>query len=92
MAEYKKIIAFRNSSNAIKKGTYTGYSSDAVSAFTMVNDTEKVLVLSNLTGSAVKYLVSPSLKGAWKDAFTGTSVTVGADVTLQPFQYLVLKN
>lgn len=92
LAEYKKIIAFRNSSNAIKKGTYTGYSSDAVSAFTMVNDTEKVLVLSNLTGSAVKYLVSPSLKGAWKDAFTGTSVTVGADVTLQPFQYLVLKN
>jgi glycosidase len=92
LAEYKKIIAFRNSSNAIKKGTYTGYSSTEVSAFTMVNDAEKVLVLSNLTSSAVKYLVAPSLKGTWKDAFTGTSVTVGAEVTLQPFQYLVLKN
>ncbi|MNT65759.1 hypothetical protein D3C86_1055970 [compost metagenome] len=58
----------------------------------MVNDTEKVFVLSNLTSSTVKYLVAPSLKGTWKDAFTGTSVTVGAELTLQPFQYLVLKN
>ncbi|WP_035646292.1 alpha-amylase family glycosyl hydrolase [Flavobacterium sp. ASV13] len=92
LAEYKKIIAFRNSSSAIKKGTYTGYSNDAVSAFTMVNESEKVLVLSNLTSSAVKYLVSPALKATWKDAFTGASVTLGSDITLQPFQYLVLKN
>ncbi|MNR21721.1 maltodextrin glucosidase [compost metagenome] len=92
LAEYKKIIAFRNASNAIKKGAYTGYSTNAVSAFTMVNDTEKVLVLSNLTNSAVKYLVAPALKGTWKDAFSGNAITVGTEVTLQPFQYLVLKN
>lgn len=92
LAEYKKIIAFRNTSSAIKKGSFTGYSSNAVSAFTMTNDTEKVFVLSNITDAAVKYLVPPSLKGNWKDAFTGAAVTVGADITLQPFQYLVLKN
>ena len=92
LAEYKKIIAFRNTSNAIKKGTFTGYSSDAVSAFTMINDTEKVLVLSNLTNNPAKYLVPSSLKATWKDAFTGTTVTVGAEITLEPFQYLVLKN
>jgi len=92
LAEYKKLIAFRNTSNAIKKGAFTGYSSDAVSAFTMVNDTEKVLVLSNLTNNAVKYLVPSALKATWKDAFTGTTVIVGAEVTLEPFQYLVLKN
>ncbi|MBF4515145.1 alpha-amylase [Flavobacterium sp. ANB] len=92
LAEYKKIIAFRNTSNAIKRGTYTGYSNNVVSAFTMVKDAEKVLVLSNLTNNAAKYLVSPALKGTWKDAFTGTAVTVGAEITLEPFQYLVLKN
>ena len=92
LAEYKKIIAFRNTSNAIKKGTFTGYSSDAVSAFTMINDTEKVLVLSNLTNNTAKYLVPSALKGTWKDAFTGTTVTVGTEITLEPFQYLVLKN
>ena len=70
LAEYKKIIAFRNSSDAIKRGTYNGYSSDAVSAFTMETDTEKVLVLSNLTSSAVKYIVpTPLSKIAWKECF-----------------------
>lgn len=92
LAEYKKIIAFRNTSAAIKKGEYTGYSTDAVSAFTMIKDTEKVLVLSNLTSGTVKYLVSPALKGTWKDAFTGTAVTLGSETTLLPFQYIVLKN
>lgn len=92
LAEYKKIIAFRNTSKAIKSGEYTGYSSDAVSAFTMEKDTEKVFVLSNLTSSAVKHLIPNTLKGNWKDAFTGASVTVGADITLQPFQYIILKN
>ncbi|WP_228520349.1 MULTISPECIES: hypothetical protein [unclassified Flavobacterium] len=92
LAQYKKIIAFRNSSTAIKKGTYTGYSSDAVSAFTMVKDAEKVLVFSNLTNNDAKYLVANSLKGTWKDAFTGNAVTLGTEITLFPFQYLVLKN
>jgi len=92
LAEYKKIIAFRNTSTAIKNGTYTGYSSEAVSAFTMVKDTDKVLVVSNLTSETVKYLAAPVLKATWKDAFTGASVTVGNEITLQPFQYLVLKN
>lgn len=92
LAEYKKIIAFRNSSEAIKKGTYTGYSNDAIVAFTMVKDTEKVFVLSNLTNTTVKYLVTNSLKGTWKDGFTDTPVTVGSEITLLPFQYLVLKN
>ncbi|KRD11192.1 alpha-amylase [Flavobacterium sp. Root901] len=92
LAEYKKIIAFRKTSNAVKKGAFTGYSSDAVSAFTMEKDSEKVFVLSNLTGSTVKHLVPSSLKGNWKDALTGTAVNVGTDITLQPFQYLILKN
>lgn len=92
LAEYKKIIAFRNSSNAIKKGTYTGYSNNAISAFTMVKDAEKVFVVSNLTNASVKYLVTNSLKGAWKDTFTGNAVTLGSEITLAPYQYLVLKN
>jgi glycosidase len=93
LAEYKKIIAFRNSSNAIKRGTFKGYSSDAVSVFTMETDTEKVLVLSNLTNSATKYIVPASIsKTTWKDAFDGTAFTVTSEITLQPYQYIVLKN
>jgi glycosidase len=93
LAEYKKIVAFRNSSNAIKRGTFKGYSSDAVSAFSMETDTEKVLVLSNLTSSESKYIVPAALsKMAWKDAFGGAAVTLTSEITLQPYQYVVLKN
>lgn len=92
LAEYKKIIAFRNTSNAIKRGTYKGYSNDAISAFTMETDTEKVLVLSNLTNTASKYIVPVSLsKTAWKNAL-GAPVNISSEITLQPFQYIVLKN
>jgi glycosidase len=93
LSEYKKIIAFRNSSNAIKRGVYKGYSNDAISVFSMETDTEKVLVLSNLTSSAAKYIVpAPLSKTAWKNAFGGNPVTIASEITLQPYQYMVLKN
>lgn len=93
LAEYKKIIEFRNTSNAIKKGVYNGYSSNAVSAFTMQTDAEKVLVLSNLTNATVKYLVPTPLKTiSWKDAFTSVAVTITTEISLSPYQYMVLKN
>jgi hypothetical protein len=36
-----------------------------------IKDAEKVLILSNLTNSSAKHLLSPALKAAWKDAFSG---------------------
>ena len=93
LAEYKKIIAFRNSSNALKKGTYKGYSSDAISAFTMETTTEKVFVLSNLTTATVNYTIPVSLsKLTWKDGFTGAAITASTQISLLPFEYKVLKN
>jgi hypothetical protein len=93
LAEYKKIIAFRNSSNAIKKGIYKGYSSDAVSAFTMETETEKVFVVSNLTSSPVSYTIPVSLsKLTWKDGFTDTAINSTTEINLLPYQYRVLKN
>ncbi len=93
LAEYKKIIAFRNASIALKTGTYKGFSSDAISAFTMETDTEKVLVLVNLTNTATKYIVPAPLKSiAWKDGFSSADSPLSAEVSLQPYQYLILKN
>ncbi len=93
LAEYKKIIAFRKSSNAIKKGVYKGYSSTAICAFTMETDTEKVLVLSNLTNATVNYIVPAQLgTTSWKDAYTNASSPLTSNVSLAPYQYLVLKN
>lgn len=93
LAEYKKLIAFRKTSKTIKTGSFTGYSSDAVSAFTMTKEDEKVLVLSNLTNANVNYIIPSALAAtAWKDAFSDANVTLSSQISLAPYQYVVLKN
>jgi glycosidase len=91
-AEYKKVIAFRNSNVAVRRGELTSYSSDDVCAFTKTLGSYKVLVLSNLRNKEVTFTVPAELANqTWKDVFSGKKATVAAQVTLQPFQYLVLK-
>jgi glycosidase len=90
--EYKKIIAFRNSSAAIRSGTLTAYSSADVCAFTKTQGTEKVLVISNLRNSTVNYPIPAALQNTtWQDAMNGGNVTLTAQLSLQPYAYWVLK-
>ena len=91
-AEYKKIIAFRNASKAIRRGTLTSYSSDDVSVFTKQDGSDKVLVISNLRNKPVTYTVPAELaNSSWKDVFTGAKMKLGDTFTVEPYQYLVLK-
>lgn len=93
LKEYKKIVAFRKSSDALKNGNLIGYSSTDLSVFTMETTTQKVLVIANTRDKEVKYIAPSVLKNmAWKDAFTGGSVTIGNETIIKPYQYLVLKN
>ena len=92
-AEYKRILAFRNSSMAVRRGQPTSYSNDDVCVFTKESGTEKVLVVSNLRNSSMVYTLPANLKNTtWKDAFTGISTTLSTTISLQPFSYMVLKN
>lgn len=92
-AEYKKILAFRNNSSAIRRGQLISYSSDDVCAFTKQQDNEKVLVIVNLRNKMVDYTLPVALANtSWIDAMNGGNVPLKAKVTLQPYSYLVLKN
>lgn len=91
-AEYKKVIAFRNDSKAIRRGNLTAYSSDDVCAFTKEAESEKVLVLSNLRDKAVTYAIPVALaKSKWRDAFDGRKTKLKTEIILEPYQYLVFK-
>lgn len=91
-AEYKKIIAFRNSSTAIRRGEVVSYSNSNVCAFTKISGTESVLVLSNLRKTAsVIALPSEITSTVWKDAYTGATISLSANMTLHGYSYLVLK-
>ncbi|MBF9238500.1 hypothetical protein I2I05_13925 [Hymenobacter sp. BT683] len=88
--EYKRLIRFRNGSNAVRNGALASYSTDDVCAFTKIDGNEKVLTLVNLRNAPVSYQVPASVGAAgWRNAFDGQSVAL-SQLTLQPFQYLIL--
>ena len=91
-AEYKKILAFRNSSMAIRRGILTSYSTADICAFTKDVAGEKVLVISNLRNGIINYTLPAALANtAWTDVMNGGSVTLTTQLSLQPYTYLVLK-
>ncbi len=91
-ARYKRIIAFRKGNNAVKTGDLQSYSSDDVCAFTKIAGTQQVFVMANLRNKAVTYTVPNALAHGWNNALDGTSITLTTTITLQPFDYLVLRN
>ena len=92
-AEYKQLIRLRNGSEALRNGQLTTYSSDDVCAFTKTLGGEQVLVLVNLRSTAVTYPLPAALSSiTWQNALTGPTPTAGRAFTLQPYQYVVLRN
>lgn len=92
-ASYKKVIAFRNSSKAIRAGRLSTYSSDDVCVFSKESGDEKVMVFSNLRDKEVQYTISSRLVNTkWKDAFTAAPTQLKTVITLAPYSWMVLKN
>ncbi len=90
--EYKQLIRFRNSSNAIRNGELVSYSTDDVCAFTKTAGKEQVWVLVNLRNKPSSFALPAgvTLKG-WRSALDGKPLETANPLTLQPYQYLVLK-
>ncbi|SMB92940.1 hypothetical protein SAMN00120144_3325 [Hymenobacter roseosalivarius DSM 11622] len=90
--EYRSILRFRNSSDAVRNGALTSYSSDDVCAFTKTLDTQKVLVLVNLRNATTSYQVPAALvNSAWLNALNQQPLALNTQLTLQPYQYLILR-
>lgn len=92
VAAYKKILAFRAGHEAVKTGTLTSYADNNIVAFEKKSGADDVLVLVNTQKSAISYTIPAALQGtAWKDGLSGTGLTLSAQLTLQPYNYLVLQ-
>jgi uncharacterized protein YjdB len=94
LTEMKKLLAFRNTSAAIRRGTPTSYSTADVVAFTKTSGTEKVVAMINVRNGSRTFTIPSAMAGSYKDAYTGATVTLtsGATQTLNAFQYIVLTN
>ncbi|MEP6794122.1 MAG: alpha-amylase family glycosyl hydrolase [Saprospiraceae bacterium] len=91
-AEYKKIISFRAGSKAIKEGTLTSYSNADICAFTKTVAGEKAMVIVNTRNGVINYTIPSSLANTtWTDILNGGMITLTPQLTLQPYNYFLLK-
>ena len=92
-AEYKKIIAFRNNSLAVRRGELTSYTTDDICSFTKKAGSKKIFAIVNLRDKAVTFNVPGELQNTkWVNGITNSKTTINKQVTLQPYQYMLLKN
>lgn len=92
-AEYKKIIAFRNSNEAIRRGKLISYSNEDVCAFEKTMDKQKVLVIVNLRNKDITYkIISELTNSKWENISSGNKLILHEEIPLQPYEYLILKN
>jgi len=91
-AEFTKVLNYRTSSTAIRRGTMTSYSDANVCAFTKISGTEKVVVMVNLRNATSSYTIPAGFAGSYKDAYSGSAVTLtsGSQTSLAAYQYKVL--
>ncbi len=90
--EYKRLLALRNESAAIRRGDLQSFSDDDVCAFTKSRDAEEILVIDNLRATPSTYTVPEPLRGDhWKDAFSGAEVVIPEQLVLSAYQYHVYK-
>jgi glycosidase len=90
---YQQIIAFRDSSEAIRRGSLVSYDNNDICAFTRTYGSQEVVVLVNLRNATINYPIPAALQQTtWNNEFTGASTMLGTSLSLSPYQYLVLTN
>lgn len=91
-AEYKKIIALRNSCEALRSDEVKTYSTDDICAFTKAKGHDTIFVLSNLRNKQIEFTIPKKLSSSkWINAFTGVPYKMTETVVLAPYSYIVVK-
>ncbi|SMD37960.1 Por secretion system C-terminal sorting domain-containing protein [Reichenbachiella faecimaris] len=100
-SEMQTMLTARNNSEALRRGLPVSYinpdgSNPNVFAFTKESGGEKVAILINPRGGSSSFTIPAGMAGTYNDIFTpgGSSVswTTGQNVTLDPYEYIVLTN
>ncbi len=92
LTAYQQLMTFRKSSIAARTGTLTSFADNDVVVFKKKAGTEEILVMVNLRNSVVNYNIATALANTnWINALDNTALRLGTQLTLQPYQYLILK-
>ena len=89
---YQQLLAARAASPALQHGTPIDYSTSNVCAFTKTSGSSQALVLVNVRNSPMQYTVPAALANtSWTDALQGSAYSLGSQLTLPAYGYVVLK-
>lgn len=88
---YTNLLTFYNSSTAARTGNLMAYGDSNIAVFQKSNASEQVLVIVNSRSTTQSFTVPIALQGNWTNAITGDLVTFSSSLSLNSFQYLILK-
>ena len=88
--QYRKLIAFRQGSAAVRQGSLETFNSSDVMAFRKSVQGEEVVVLVNLRNDAKEVVIPSSVTGdGWTDVITGQTTTLPESILLDAFEYRI---
>ena len=89
--EYQQLIALYNEHPALRKGALTTWPDKDVLVFEKASD-ERFLILVNVRNAASTVQIPEEwVSHETKDEITGKEIALESTITLEPFQYLILK-
>lgn len=92
-AGYARIISIRNASDAIRRGSPSGFGNADVCAFYKSHGSDKSLVVINLRNAAGAVAIPDSLaRMQWYDAVSRKPVTLPATMALSAYEYRAFSN
>lgn len=90
--EYKKLLQIRNESEALKQGTLEYFHTYDIVCFRRKFSGEEVLVLVNVRNRQTEFTIPEILRSVtWENAMNGSAVVTGSAITLNSYEYIILK-
>lgn len=90
--QYEKIMSIYNSSQAFAKGTLQYFANQDAAIFERKLDTDDYLIIVNVRNATEEISLDAALQNSsWTNALDNSSVSLGTTVSLDPYEFLILK-
>jgi glycosidase len=89
--EYKRLMALRTNHAAFRTGDLVSWPDNDIAAFKRKASADEVLVIANTRNSAKTFNVPAAIiNTTWQNSSTGATVTLGNQLVLNAYEYLIL--
>lgn len=90
--KYRNLLAIHNGYEGLRKGKLAVYPDDHILLFERYTDTDRYLVAVNTRDTVQRMTLPETLaERYYVNLYTGRNITLGGQLKLQPFEYLILK-